>query len=688
MDIFETMVKPDEEYLFVLLNGEIMKLGYYDLFSNESYDTMYAVTYVSSPSFFSKISRGYEKVEIILGIDNPDVNHAFSSSIIEKMLARGADFFKGLDDNSKDKLIENKISIRYANLGILIHSKIYLLSNSKTGLKRVVIGSANLTESAFNRNIKQYEDLLVFDDEYYYELFKSRYNAIKKDTVDFIPERVKEKYMLEKAYYIDDEERVEVIVDELTRHGGTIIIPDEIVDSINIMANNNEEKNIEYQVVTKIINQSSKKKGKDLVIKPATEIFKSKAIIKELILQKSKRAKDINRFSLYYNDYEQRIDYEKTFEDGSKKSINYGIRTSKEDIEKSLIRIHKFIEAYRKFTSNPDEDNLSKVYEVILYSFMSVFLFEIREEYGLEIGKAEKREDIPVFLIIGGRAKSGKSSLLSFISKLTSNYIGKDYLEYKDIEKAGVLEALFYENNIYPILVDEMSEKFFNSTAQSKGEIFIKHIANSRDGHHPALITTTNTSNFNVPGQVLRRVYYIQIDKTFDDNNKIESDAYFIDTISGVDNVLFRDFCARVCELIRDGQKIYKDSSDPLWLARKIFKEYYDELGLDIPLYFPEGPFDDYKNRGKNMWTTLFNEKREIFRYNQDSDTLIVTLSNFMDEKEKKNYLNYIDVGCIKEDMGLYTVLHSTMFFNWIGNSNPFIKKQRFRLRFLKHTNK
>lgn len=688
MDIFESVAKPDEDYLFVLLNGEIVRLDYYDLFSNDSYDTMYAITYVSSPSFFSKISKGYEKVEIILGIDNPDVNHAFSSSIIDKMLSKGADFFKGLDSNSKDKLIENKISIRYANLGILIHSKIYLLSNSKTGLKRVIIGSANLTESAFNKSIKQYEDLLVFDDEYYYELFISRYNAIKKNTVDFIPERVKERYKIEKAYYIDDEERAETIVDELTKHGGTIIIPDEIVDSINIIANNIEEKNIEYQIVTKIINQTSKKKGKDLVIRSAAEILKSKPIIKELIHQKSKRAKDINRFSLYYNNYEKRIDYKKTYEDGNTKSINYCIRASKEDIEKSLLRIHKFIDAYSIFTSNPDEDNLSKVYEVILYSFISVFLFKIREEYGLEVGKAEKREDIPVFLIIGGRAKSGKSSLLSFVSKLTANYIGKDYLEYKDIEKAGVLEALFYENNIYPILVDEMSEKFFNSTAQSKGEIFIKHIANSRDGHHPALITTTNTSNFNVPSQVLRRVYYIQIDKTFDDNKKIDSDAYFIDTISGVDNLLFRDFCARICEVIGDGQKIYKDSSDPLWIARKIFKEYYNELGLKIPFYFPEGPFDDYKNRGKNMWITLFNEKREIFRYNQESDTLVVTLSNFMDEREKRNYLNYIDVGCIKEDMGLYTVLHSTMFFNWIGISNPFIKKQRFRLRFLKHVNK
>lgn len=95
---------------------------------------------------------------------------------------------------------------------------------------------------------------------------------------------------------------------------------------------------------------------------------------------------------------------------------------------------------------------------------MSVFLFKLREDYGLDVGKPEKREDIPVFLIIGGRSKSGKSSLLTFVSRLLGNSGTSDYLQYKDVDKAGVLEGLFNENNVFSILVDEMAEKFFNST--------------------------------------------------------------------------------------------------------------------------------------------------------------------------------------------------------------------------------
>lgn len=680
LDFLSVSKKVEENHSYIVINGEPSKLSCLDLFNNKCYDTILAVTYVSSPSFFSKIIKGYKNVEIILGIDNPDVTYAFAKGTADLVNIRGADFFKELGDNVKEKIMNNTISIRYANIGTIIHSKLYLLSNSTTGAKRVIVGSANFTESAFNENVKQYEELIVFDDDGYYDLYLSRFQAIKKDTVDFIPNKVREKFKLEKAYYIDNEERVELILEELSKKGGNIVIPEEITDSICKASNYNEKSNVEYEFTTKIINKVTRKKGSDLVLKSRSEILKAKPVIKELLLKRSKISKDINRFALYYNDYERRIDYQKFYEDGVMKSFSYCKEASIEEIRNSLLLIERFIKAYNIYTTNPDEDNLSKVYEVILYSFVSVFLFKIREDYGLEVGKPEKREDIPVFLIIGGRAKSGKSNLLSFVSRLLSNHSCDDYLQYKDIDKAGLLEGLFNENNIFPILVDEMSEKFFNSTAKSKGEIFIKHIANSRDGKHPALIATTNTSSFNVPEQVLRRIYYIQVDKTFDDSRRVDSDSYYFDIISKVDNTLFMDFCYRVCRLIVMGQRIYKDSSDCLWIARKIFKDYYEETGLELPKCFPTGPFNDYKIRGKNMWTTLLNENPEIFRYNKEDNQLIVTLTKIMNDNKKQNYLNYIDVSCIKEDMGLHTILHGTLFFDWLDIKNPFVKKKKWFL--------
>lgn len=677
-DIFSSIEQPYENYLHIVVNGSSEKQSYADLFDYKKYDTLFAITYVSSAAFFSKVIKGYGQVEIILGIDNDDVNRAFAKGTSDFLSVKGLDFFKGLDDNTKEKVVNNIVSVRYADIGTLIHSKIYLLSNTKTGAKRVIIGSANLTESAFNNDIKQYEDVLVFDDEKYFDLYLQRYKAIHKDTVDFIPTKAKEKFKAEKAYYIDDEERVELIVNQLVERGGTIVIPEEITESLQLTANNNEKNNVEYQFTTKIINQITKKKDSRLLLKSRAELLKVKPLIKEIVFQKTRAAKDITRFSLHYNEYERRIDCQKSFEDNIIKSVSYCNKAEPQQIKESLALIDNFIKAYSLFTTNPDDNNLSKVYEVILYSFMSVFLFKVREDYGLDVGRPEKREDMPVFLIIGGRAKSGKSSLLKFVSSLLGNTDSAAYLQYKDIDKAGVLEGLFNESNVFPILVDEMAEKFFKSTAKSKGEIFIKHIANSLDGKHPALITTTNTSSFNVPEQVLRRVYYLQIDKTFDDSKKAESDRYFFELVGQINSTLFMDFCYRVCETIGSGGKIYKDSTDCLWLAREIFKDYYKLAGLQVPEYFPARPFDDYKIRGKNMWATLLAENLDIFRYIPEQDQLTVTLTSTMSDDEKQNYLNYIDVACVKEDMGLHTLLRASNFFNWLGVKNPFVKRKKW----------
>ena len=678
IDIFSSTKKEYENYLHIVKDGISDKSSYAELFDCKKFDTLFAVTYVSSPAFFSKVIKGYDKVEIVLGIDNAGVNRAFAQGTSDLLTGKGADFFKGLDDSIKNRVVNNNVSVRYAGIGSLIHSKIYLLSNTNSGAKRVIIGSANLTESAFNNDIRQYEDVLVFDDESYYELYLSRYQAIYTDTVDFIPEKAKEKFKVEKAFYIDEEERVEMIVEQLIEKGGNIVIPEEITKSLQLTTNTNEKNNVEYQFTTKIINQITRKKDAKLVLKSKAELFKVKPLIKEIIFQQTKAAKDITRFSLHYNEYERRIDYQKAYEDGIVKSISYCRQADNEEIRNSLLLIDRFIKAYSIFTTNPDENNLSKVYEVILYSFMSVFLFKVREDYGLDVGKPEKREDIPVFLIIGGRAKSGKSSLLTFVSRLLGNDGTNDYLQYKEVDKAGVMEGLFNESNIFPILVDEMAEKFFNSTAKSKGEIFIKHIANSLDGKHPALITTTNTGSFNVPEQVLRRVYYVQIDKTFDDSRKVEADTYFLDLVGQINNTLFMDFCFRMCEIIRNGEKIYKDSYDCLWIAREIFKEYYKLSDLNLPEYFPVRPFDDYKIRGKNMWKTLLAENSNIFRYSPDDDQLTVTLTGAMSDDEKQNYLNYVDVACVKEDMGLHTLLRASIFFKWLGVKNPFIKKKKW----------
>ena len=77
-------------------------------------------------------------------------------------------------------------------------SKFYLLYSSETGENRVIFGSANLTNTAFNNAIRQYEDIMVFDNSSYYELYKKRFDSIYAATEDYVPQDVITKYKEKK----------------------------------------------------------------------------------------------------------------------------------------------------------------------------------------------------------------------------------------------------------------------------------------------------------------------------------------------------------------------------------------------------------------------------------------------------------------------------------------------------------
>lgn len=131
-----------------------------------------------------------------------------------------------------------------------------------------------------------------------------------------------------------------------------------------------------------------------------------------------------------------------------------------------------------------------------------------------------------------------------------------------------------------------------------------------------------------MPAQGLRRVYYIQIDKTFEETKKNEGDLYYNNIMDKINNRLFKDFCYKICKRIQEGEALYYNSVDWLLLERNLFKEYYQIVGREIPVYFPESPFYDYNERGKILWKTLFHEKPGIFSYKSEKDELVVNFES------------------------------------------------------------
>ena len=148
------------------------------------YDELHAITYSSGIGFIAKLINLFENAEIIFGCEQVisyAVNEvmAFQTALIERVRL----------NKSKDILIDR---IQNGTLKLLVthgklsHEKIYLLS-SKDGKKRVIMGSANMSEQAFSGH--QRENISYMDGEEAYEWYMSIYETLREDCTDNITEK-------------------------------------------------------------------------------------------------------------------------------------------------------------------------------------------------------------------------------------------------------------------------------------------------------------------------------------------------------------------------------------------------------------------------------------------------------------------------------------------------------------------
>lgn len=673
-------VKGKESTLFIVLNGEQANLSIEEIFDSHRFKKFMAISYVSSPRFFAKVVKGFEEVEFILGIDSAEQAINFNSvySLLIDVNKR-IDFIKEFDAELQTRVSEDKVKIRYCNTNLPIHTKLYLLENPDTGNTRVIIGSANLTERAFSGE-KQYENIAIFDNQP--EIFKIYLEWFKKlfsNSFDFVPEEIKKKIKQEKAQTIvlDKEEKANIVTNEIARNLYHIVpLSQEIFEEWKA-----SPQNIQYQAElqanevrqkTQIIAAITKKDGKVYRLKPPQEIRKMNIVVDTLVSNSLKEDQLQVRQKLIYWDKNDLIYI--VSEDN--KTAEFSQKAEKDEIKTHISLITEFVEAYRKFTVTKEDKHLGKVMEAILYAFMSVYLWKIREDLVIQYGGESYRANVPIFLVLGGRAYSGKTTALEIIGMLLGNY-PPYFISYDTIRKGNVadrelLEGFFGSEYLAPILVDEMPISFFTGRT---GENIIKNVSNNAKGKHPVMICTTNMNEFNVPQQILRRIYYLQIDSEFDKRYNLESQEHLTKIRRGINSTLFKDFTYRMGELIREGEPLYL-RNDYLYAARKIFEEYYRECKMDLPEWFPKKPFNDYEERGKRWWQEKYKHHKELFQIRPDGTIYVEINELFKDPKEKDFALNMLGPGCINESSHIL-ILNEKEFFEYIGEKkklNPVIR--------------
>ncbi len=166
--------------------AKMENVGQFDLNLFGGFTSLRALTYTPSiPMIFNLLKNfDYDDFECIFGHngilrrDAADIL-AFQTAIDEKINA-GFVGVKGLPEERR-KIIYNRAANGAARFYVvkdaIAHAKIYLLE--RQGLRRVIVGSANLSETAFSG--RQAETLVAFDnDDAAWEHYSRQYRAVQE----------------------------------------------------------------------------------------------------------------------------------------------------------------------------------------------------------------------------------------------------------------------------------------------------------------------------------------------------------------------------------------------------------------------------------------------------------------------------------------------------------------------------
>lgn len=746
-------------FLNILHNMEPVKdVENFNLFPPEYDGEFIGSTYSVSPEYISQKLSHFEKISIIIGIKDDDyqsqmINKIYYAESIKNILSlENVSFFNKLDSKSQEMVISRKINILSPQY--TIHSKFFLLTNKNKSIFRLIIGSANLTSTALNSKIPQFEDIQVIDNnKEIYEYYLERFNTIKNYTFNFITDAFIKKIKdikknnlkatrenirdstnvivissLEKEdsnhinsedlnklqkpifMHLNDDEKSLLINQNISEFQTSLekkvedkILPEdtmELLKNSNLDEQKREIKN--YELVYKLSKQLITPSKKNNVFKLEKSIPTIEKIVRKIIVPsiESDTFSHIDRFNLKRLD--NHINSFENIEGGVIKVKDnnvepYSKYASKEEIMKGLKNIDYLIRGYEKYLSHYDDETGKKIFEIILYSFTSPFISLIRKS----ITNNEKRQHIPMFMFIGGIGGSGKSSVLRFISKMMKDdNTVKDFIDYSRISthptpstkttetKTNILEML-KENNVFPLLIDEIPQVFFEN--KNMGEDIIKQTSGVIDEileNYPALIGTTNCSNYSMEEGGIRRSYYIKLDTPFKDNLRSESSNYHENILNNLTTDLFKDFCCKFHESILDVNIDYlKNDSDGLVdfliLSREIFKKYYEEAEMPLPRYFGENRLNDYKKSSKEKWKDLFESEHSntsIFQYNKNGFIFFTPSElnknqKLHQERLADSYINALPSYLAQKENSSYKIrISSQEFFEWLGIKNPYKK--------------
>lgn len=572
-------------------------LSWQELFSG--FDALHAITYSSGISFIYRLLDFFKEAEVIFGCDE-----VLSYSLQEVMAYQYKTIERMRETAGKMKLdlvsrIEQKTLRFYVARNVLSHEKLYLLS-SKDGRKRVIMGSANMSFSAFGG--RQRENICYVDGDQAYDWYWDCYCHLREDSTDEIAKQ--------SLLCADDEENLEELPIARTVFVKKALVLQPVEDVREEVRFFLDIKNLATKFAPSV--PKPDKKGK-LLLSPE----KIRTVRRQVVTNKEKE-RDLRK------EYPQL----EVFPNGGVAKLNdviLDLSPPREEIKKDVGLFFKYMDGYEKF--HGDVNGLQRrYYEFANWFFCSPFMACMRD---MAVRYNQNLLPYPVFGLLYGQSKAGKTSFLMTLLKMM---IGQETkLSAPDFTRSSI-EALKRTVKGAPIIVDDLTNARFNQHA-------IETIKNDDFGVsdqllcYPAVVISANEDVRAVAQEVIRRTVICRVQAGLTNTEVMRNNL--VHTVQKeLGTAFYREYLRRMLPIVYDLlEELKTDNSEspPDILAASsqvlmdIFKEH---MGQELPPYIRVLTLEDYfseKVTGSHAIKTIrsaWQTSRESFEISEQSNEI------------------------------------------------------------------
>ncbi|MGI6256117.1 MAG: phospholipase D family protein [Acutalibacter sp.] len=602
-------------------------LSWQELFSG--FDTLHAITYSSGIGFVYQLLDLFQEAEILFGCDE-----VISYSLQEVMAYQCKTIERMRETASKMKLdlvsrIEEGTLRFYVARTVLSHEKIYLLS-AQDGRKRVVMGSANLSFSAFGG--RQRENICYLDGDRAYDWYWDCYCQLREDCTDQIAK--------EALLIADDGEHLEELPISRTIRTKKALVLEPVEEAKEEIRFALDVKHLAKKLAPSV--PKPDKKGR-LMLSPE----KLKSIRRQVVSDK-------------VQEKELRSEYPQleVFPDQGMARLNEAdldLSPAREDIAKDAALFLRYMEGYEKF--HGDVQSLQhRYYEFANWFFCSPFMASMRD---MAVRYNQNLLPYPVFGLVYGQSKAGKTSFLETLLKMMIGQ--KTKLSAPDFTRSGI-ESLKRTVKGAPIIVDDLTNSRFTQHA-------IETIKNDDFGvaegllHYPAVVISANEDVKAVAPEVIRRTVICRVQAGLTNTEVMRSSV--VRTVQReMGTSFYREYLRRMLEIVDQLREEMKSDTaesapDILAASSRVLLELFTQYGggelppyirtLSLEDYFSEKVTGSYAIKTiRSAWQTSrdsfeISERANELRYNTgmpyEADRILKELPETLEAHKSREWL-------------------------------------------------